>query len=60
MIFEFDICVSSHDALKEGILCFPGQHRRTVVLADTYQEAELIALQMAVASGYVTRVLIRI
>lgn len=50
MIFEFDVAVSTHDLLKEGVV---RRHwTRVAVSASGYQEARLIALQMAACGGW--------
>ena len=58
--FSFDVTVSTHDDLKDGIIAkkvhgSQHAHHRIVVCADDPTEAQLIAAQMAhCTSGYVT------
>lgn len=65
-VFSFDVEVSTHDLLKEGVLArrlFGSQHthHRVVVEAEDVIAAEILAAQMAIATcGYVTRLSLRI
>ncbi len=64
-VFSFDVEVSTHDALREGVLAlklYGAQHafHRVVVAADTIDEAALIAAQMASCHGMCTAVYPRI
>lgn len=51
-VWEFDVGVTTHDALKEG--CTVLWWLNTRVWADSYAEASLIAAQMGACHGYVT------
>lgn len=53
LIWEFDVGVSSHALLREGVTVH--HYRRVEVVAGDFQEARLIACQMAALDGaYVT------
>jgi hypothetical protein len=49
MVWEFDIGVSNHDYLAQGITVV--EYRRVTVLADTFLQARLIASQLAASDG---------
>jgi hypothetical protein len=48
-IFEFDVAVSTHDLLQQGIT--EATYVRVRVMAETVTEAEIVACQMAMATG---------
>lgn len=48
--WEFDVGVSNHDLLKEGVVV--RHYTRVSVWAETYAEARLIACQVAAAGGW--------
>lgn len=59
--YEFDICTSTHEYVKQGVLCT--QHMLATIMADTFQEADLTASQMAYGhtfGGMVTKTRVRI
>lgn len=56
--YEFDVAVSTHDLVKQGIIAC--RFIRVLVAADSYTEAELIATQMAGCHGMPTAVFVRI
>jgi hypothetical protein len=54
-IFSFDVTVSTHNNLKNGIVAMglpPYDHHRVVVAADTHTEAFEIAFAMPFVRGY--------
>lgn len=56
-VFSFDVEVSTHDDLKNGILALRvhgSRHawHRVVIAADTRDEAALLAAQMASCHGW--------
>lgn len=53
-VWEFDVGVTTHEALKEGHTVLWWFNTR--VLADSYMEASLTAAQMGACHGYVTEV----
>lgn len=59
-VFDFDICVGDYDSLHNGVLCT--RHMIAIVMADTFQEANLTASQIAygMTGGMVTWTRIRI
>ena len=66
MAHQFDVQVSDHDSLKLGVVAkrlhgSQHTHHRVVVSGSyTFEEAHLIAAQMAAAHGMPTAVLPRI
>lgn len=50
-VWSFDVTVSTHGLLKRGVtearMLNGADHHRIVVWADSYQEAQLVAAQMA-------------
>lgn len=48
--WEFDVGVSTHDLLKEGVTV--RHYTRVSVSAVTYVEARLVACQVAAAGGW--------
>lgn len=58
MTFDFDVCVSTNDDVKEGTLCL--HHANVQVEADRFEEAELLAAQIAGCHGMVTQTRVRI
>lgn len=64
-VYSFDVEVSTHDALRHGVLAlklYGAQHpwHRVVVAADTVDEAALIAQQMASCHGMPTGCYLRV
>lgn len=57
--WEFDIGVSTHDLLREGVVV--RHYTRVSVSAETYVEARLVACQLAAAGGWMpTEALLRV
>lgn len=54
--WEFDVGVSTHDWLKEGVTVH--HYTRVQVAADDHQTASLIALEMAAAGGWMPTMLL--
>ena len=48
--WEFDVGVSTHDLLKEGVVV--RHYTRVSVSAKSYVEARLVACQLAAAGGW--------
>jgi hypothetical protein len=51
-VWEFDVGVTTHDALKEGHTVLWWLNTR--VLAENHMTASLVAAQMGACHGYVT------
>lgn len=47
--YEFDVDVSTHDLLKNGVVV--ADRRRVCVVGESYLNASLTALQLAVVDG---------
>lgn len=57
--WEFDVGVSNHDLLREGVVV--RHYTRVNVTAETYTEARLVACQLAAAGGWMpTEALLRV
>lgn len=57
--WEFDVGVSTHDLLKEGVTV--RHYTRVNVAAETHAEARLIACQLAACGGWMpTEALLRV
>lgn len=48
--WEFDVGVSTHDLLKEGVTV--RHYTRVIVAAESYTVAQVIACQMAACGGW--------
>lgn len=48
--WEFDVSVSNHDLLKEGVVV--RHYTRVSVWAETYVEARLVACQLAACGSW--------
>lgn len=58
-VFSFDVGVTTHDLMKQGVLV--SHYRRVVVADDDHTSAAITACQMAALhGGYVTECLTRI
>lgn len=58
-VWEFDVGVSNHDLLKEGVIV--RHYTRVSVAAESYTEARLVACQLAAAGGWMpTEALLRV
>lgn len=58
-VWEFDVGVSKHDLLKEGVVV--RHYTRVSVAAESYVEARLIACQLAAAGDWMpTEALLRV
>lgn len=49
-VWEFDVGVSNHDLLKDGVTV--RHYTRVTVAAETYTEARLVACQLAACGGW--------
>lgn len=57
--WEFDVGVSNHDLLREGVIV--RHYTRVSVAAESYTEARLVACQLAAAGGWMpTEALLRV
>lgn len=52
-VFTYDVAISTHDLLRQGIT--EAAHSHIVVAAEDDDEASLIALQMAACHGMPTK-----
>jgi hypothetical protein len=64
-VYSFDVTVSTHDLLKAGVIAArlwgsQERHHRIVVVAESRNEAALLAAQMASIHGVCTGVYDRI
>lgn len=55
MVWNFDLSVTTHDLLKEGVIVERWIH--IIIWAETWLEASLLAIHMAWRHGYVTECL---
>jgi hypothetical protein len=62
--FSFDVSMSSHDLLREGVVARPvccGRDWHRIVVMDTdVVSAHLVAAQMAACHGMVTEISLRV
>ena len=57
--WEFDVGVSNHDLLKQGVIV--RHYTRVSVATSSYTEARLVACQLAAAGGWMpTEALLRV